>query len=327
MEEVISLVGHIIQAIADQHKRFNELQDAQHDFILQFKHVSGNMTQDLTRYKTIFETCIHHGNKTTLSNLLRSENGKKAYEGLEASLQAMGEILESMTRSVATLASRSLETRISVGRVVAPLLLGNSIEDANKSVRNSTEKLKECGQSTARAFRLFHDLYLHYTKSPPNSLPEMQQDTSEYLSLDAIICSFNSCPFGLGSTGQNAIDADQLFCLNKNWKVAEAHNKCMMDVGKAWVKDQLAESEESVHTLWALQTRLTELLWRYCTERLKDQPVHSKTSDPGDDFQVLEDSLKDAVNRANASKVSIAFCGMVKSGCINWLLVLDACLR
>ena len=316
-----TLVG-VLQTVNDQYECYSKLKNAQRHSLSRYKHASEVLREDLTLYKSLFEACLHHGSGDALSVLLRTESGKNAYSNLGSALERVDDLLKQLDHSVTRAAEFSMpRTRFEL--IMAPIVLADTVEVTTEFVNNTTAQLTECQDDIARAFKVFHTLYLfHATPSSRNS-PELPPNARGYLTaLDVVVSSFQCRPFGVSSTGKGAVNIDQLCLLNKNQKAAEKHTRLMVNVGKTWVDDQLME-EESVNILGLLQTRLMELLWSCSLEQLKGESpglstgVESEKSEVGDDVRVLEASLKGAITRAKLQKFSIAFCGMVKAGCVD----------
>jgi hypothetical protein len=107
--------------------------------------------------------------------------------------------------------------------------------------------------------------------------------------------------------------------------VADQVTDIMKKEGGFWIeRHRRLDSENSnIDDLGRIQTLLMEVLWASCIPQMESELLQyarcneqERISDM--ELKDLSFGLKSAISRAQTQQFSIAFCGMVKAGCVAY---------
>jgi hypothetical protein len=289
--------------------------------LLEFSKDAENVTAKL-------DAIVYHGNKVAVSVFLGTQDGQLLFQRLLSALNSADDLLNKQGR-----AADALFLEVEKFNRCDPLSLLSNVdkdyERFNSILGAATATLDDSRTDVIRLFEQFHGLYEIHRQarhnpslavtSSPNHRGECRR-SSGHSPLHSIQLSFYDQPFYIAVDRSYALEiSENLGPITSDKDRLDCYAWTLKDMAERWVDDHLGEV--TVAELWRTHIDMIRNLQK--TLDLEVAAFKSAAPEiPNTEtlrYAHLVDityGIKKEIARENGKRFSIAFCGMVKAGCV-----------
>jgi hypothetical protein len=327
--QLIGTIGSFVTLLQARYEAYGQLQDNKQGSLLALRDTISHLIDELRVSQRFVELLPEH--TSSFADFLNSDKLSPYWKDFESTLANV----QSRCHPLEALASELFIASLSSGKknVTKTLIASNIFSDTlTKSIKRIdavTASVVEDTKSVEYAYRNLYRVYLLYVILSANFKPRRSSlsTPTDFLgnTIDVVTSAFHHRPFCLSTT---SVSADDLFKLNRNREKVEQITNIMKEEGSMWVEDSWQSNSfedswqsGSVNKLGQIQIRLMEVLWAICIPHMESEVLQFARCIDRDwigdtELKTFGDALKIAIRRAQNQQFSIAFCGMVKAGCV-----------
>lgn len=311
----LQLIGSLVTSLQARYEAYGQLQDNKQGSLLALRDAISHLIDELRESQRFVELLLEH--TSSFAEFLNSDKLSPYWKGFESTLANVHKRCHPLETLASELTSLSSGKENVTKTLIASNIFCDALTKSIKRIDAVTASVVEDTKSVEYSYRNLYRAYILYVISSTNIKPRRSLSTPpDFLgnTIDVVTSAFHSRPFCLSTT---SVSADDLFKLNRNREKLEQITNTMKEEGSMWVEDQSG----SVNKLSWIQIRLMEILWAVCIPHMESDVLQFARSIDQDrigdtELKTLGDALKTALGRAQNHQFSIAFCGMVKAGCV-----------
>ncbi|TDL23502.1 hypothetical protein BD410DRAFT_787351 [Rickenella mellea] len=312
---LLEALGSLARSIIQKFDSFETHASEERKLALKYKKSVQVFANEVDEVKVLFKTIVIRGDTTAVSALLKSNDGKDAFERLSIALR----LAETLLRRQDSAAQKLISSLTWTEERRGPFLTGfdeENFQEFKRMTEEAFDTLDERVNEISRLFTLFHRLYLlHNVPRKSEPIAWGAEPWQVGTSLDILQLSFYLNPFTMVISDTDRPEVvGGLHSLNSTRHWAERHAHTMEAAGRRWVEDQLTDGI-TVPALGRIQLDLMERLWKVLSDSSSD--IHQAVAPDvasGKEWVEMLRSIHSAFKRSKGQRFSIAFCGMVKAG-------------
>lgn len=323
MGGIVTLASTIQQKIDKLDRISNEeVQSAR-----QYSKALAAFSNDAETVTTKINTIMHHGNKASLSALLDTTDGQTSFDRLLDALKSADDLLNTQERAADALIVE-IQKRSRNNRPGLVSLLSDADADHqhfNTTLGSAIAILDDSRGDIMRLSQQFYTLYEIHSQAVLGGSPAAPPSRIRgHNPISALQLSFYDQPFDIDVDKSCALEiAEGVGIIASDKNRQDRYTLAMKDIAERWVDNHLNDSEVTVANLGRIQANVMQNLQKVLNAELvafdeADTDISSTESVRCAHLFRINVGIKKMIAREKSKRFAIAFCGMVKAGCVQF---------